>query len=503
MTLLDSPTVARHDETFADLGLPPSICKLLDRSGISAPFPIQAAVIPDVLAGLDVCGRAPTGSGKTLGFGLPLVSRLGDAARRRPVALVLAPTRELAEQISRELTPYARALGHQIAAVYGGVGYRAQRQALDQGVEMLVACPGRLEDLLQMGALRLDDVTTVVIDEADQMADMGFLPAVRRIVDATAADRQVLLFSATLDGPVAKLISDFQDRPATHEVGERGPDITSAHHLFWSGDRTQRTGVVADVVNATGSSVVFTRTRHGADRLAKQLGKLGVSAEAIHGGRSQSQRDRALESFKRGRTTALVATDVAARGVHVDAVACVIHFDPPADAATYLHRSGRTARAGASGIVVSLVDSSMTKDTKKLQRDVGLPIGISQPDLAELRALADRTSAASAPAAATPAVPAAASARTPKAHTSAPTRSAASRNATPSSDATGDALGTVKFFNSGKGYGFITPESGKDLFIHFSNIAVDGYKSLDEGQQVRFSVRPGKRGLEAFDVVPA
>ncbi|CAN5573377.1 hypothetical protein BH23ACT3_BH23ACT3_18430 [soil metagenome] len=494
MTLIDSPSDARADvpadHTFSDLGLPPSICNLLTKSGIAAPFPIQAAVIPDVIAGLDVCGRAPTGSGKTLGFGLPMVTRLADARRRRPVALVLAPTRELAEQLSRELTPYARALGHQVAAVYGGVGYRDQRKALDNGVELLVACPGRLEDLLSMGALALDEVTTVVIDEADQMADMGFLPAVRRLVDATSSTRQVLLFSATLDGPVAKLVRDFQNDPARHEVGARGPDITSARHLFWSVDRAERTNHVADIVKATGSSVVFTRTRHGADRLAKQLAKVGVAAEAIHGGRSQSQRDRALEAFKRGRTLALVATDVAARGVHVDDVSSVIHFDPPADSSTYLHRSGRTARAGATGIVVSLLDGSMKKDALKMQRDIGLDIRIAAPDHSELASISRSTPAPTRAAASTNAT------RAPERRpvTNAPTAPAVD-------DGSGDS-GTVKFFNSGKGYGFITRPEGGDLFVHFSNIAVDGFKSLDEGQPVRFQVRAGKRGPEAFAVVP-
>ena len=253
-------------------------------------------------------------------------------ARRAPVALILAPTRELAEQISRALSPYAAALGHKVATVYGGVGYGAQRKLLDQGAELVVACPGRLEDLMKMGALRLDQVTAVVIDEADQMADMGFLPAVRRIVGATAAQRQVLLFSATLEGPVAKLVSDFQDDPCLHEVGEKGPDITAAHHMFWLAERTDRPRHVADVAAALGSTLVFCRTRHGADRLAKQLDKFGTKAEAIHGGRSQAQRDRALEAFKRGKIGALIATDVAARGVHVDGIACVLHFDPPADA---------------------------------------------------------------------------------------------------------------------------------------------------------------------------
>jgi superfamily II DNA/RNA helicase len=370
--------------TFDGLGLSETVVRRLARGGITAPFPIQAAVIPDVLAGRDVCGRAPTGSGKTLAFGLPMVSTLTNARSKSPTALVLAPTRELADQIARELRPFAEDAGHDVATVYGGVGYGPQKQRLAKGAELVVACPGRLEDLLQMGAIRLDAVRTVVIDEADQMADMGFLPAVRRIVGLTPADRQVLLFSATLDGPVAKLISDFQRHPVTHEVGERGPDITAARHLFWEGNREERVEHVASVVTQLGSTVVFTRTRHGADRLAKQLGRVGVLAEPIHGGRSQPQRDRALAAFKAGKAHALIATDVAARGVHVDGVAAVVHFDPPADAATYIHRSGRTARAGATGVVVSLIDHTMRHDTRKLQRTIGLEETVTGPDVATL-----------------------------------------------------------------------------------------------------------------------
>ena len=367
MTMIDdAPRVV--SVPFAELGLPPRILQRLQSQGMSDSFPIQAAVIPDALAGRDVAGRAPTGSGKTLGFGLPLVARLTDAKPKRPVALVLAPTRELAEQIMGEIAPFAKAEGHAAVAIYGGVGYGPQKRALDQGVEVVVACPGRLEDLLQMRALDLRDIATVVIDEADQMADMGFLPAVRRIVEKTRSDRQVLLFSATLDGPVAKLVADFQRNPARHEVGPKGPDVHAAQHLFWTVSREERVNTTAEVINRLGSTIVFTRTRHGADRLAKQLGKIGVDAEPIHGGRSQGQRDRALASFKKGSASALIATDVAARGIHVNGVSAVVHFDPPAEDSTYLHRSGRTARAGATGTVVSLLEGSQKKDAMKLQK---------------------------------------------------------------------------------------------------------------------------------------
>jgi superfamily II DNA/RNA helicase len=514
MTIIDdAPRVTSPDAptdevtvAFRDLGLPDSIVHRLESQGKHNAFPIQAAVIPDALAGRDVAGRAPTGSGKTLGFGLPLVARLADARPKRPVALVLAPTRELAEQIMAELTPFAKAAGHDAASVYGGVGYGGQRKALDRGVELVVACPGRLEDLMQMRAIDLRDVATVVIDEADQMADMGFLPAVRRIVEKTSKDRQVLLFSATLDGPVAKLVADFQHNPVRHEVGPKGPDVHAAQHHFWVVDREQRVNTTADVIQRLGATIVFTRTRHGADRLAKQLGRNGVTAEPIHGGRSQGQRDRALASFKKGQASALIATDVAARGIHVDGVNAVVHYDPPAEDSTYLHRSGRTARAGAMGTVVSLLDQSQKKDAMKMQRG----IGISEPlTSARVKDLVIHAAPAVAKQAhtvdvdvehrqtriardATPArEPARARDAAPKADTSRPV---------PTGNAA-DAKGTVKFFNSGRGYGFITPDDGsKDLFVHFSVIVNDGFKTLDNGARVDYEVREGRNGQEAFDV---
>ncbi len=479
--------------TFADLGLPRELIDQLDRSGISAPFAIQAAVIPDTLAGRDVAGRAPTGSGKTLGFGLPVVAGLTKAKSKRPVALVLAPTRELAEQIMAELTPFTKAMRMYATSIYGGVGYGNQKNALNKGTELVVACPGRLEDLMQMGAIDLRDVATVVIDEADQMADMGFLPAVRRIVGQTRDDRQVLLFSATLDGPVAKLIKDFQHDPAFHEVGPKGPDIHAAHHVFWQMDRADRNQNTAGVIDRCGSTIVFTRTRHGADRLAKQLSKLGVSAQPIHGGRSQNQRDRALDAFKQGKADALIATDVAARGIHVNGVSAVIHYDPPADGATYHHRSGRTARAGATGIVVSFVEPGTSKDVKKLQRDVGIQVDVTDPDLDDLEAtiLLDgpsepvvdapvrRAPVDEAPAASTPA---------PRRETTGPVPD-------------GHELGTVKFFNASRGYGFIVRDTGgEELFVHFSNIETDGFKTLDEKARVSYEVGAGKKGDEARTV---
>ncbi len=371
--------------SFAQLGVPSFICDALARRGIEEPFEIQAATIADGLAGRDVCGRAPTGSGKTLAFGIPLVANtaaLGKSAPRRPVALVLAPTRELAEQITTELRGFSGSV--RVDAVYGGVGYGPQLSALKRGVDVLVACPGRLEDLIERRDVDLRDVRQVVLDEADRMADMGFMPSVRRLLDQTPSDRQTVLFSATLDGDIAKLTRDYQRDPVRHEVGEETPDIQAATHRFWKVERAGRNPVVAEVVNAAWPSIIFCRTRHGADRLAKQLGKLGFQAAPIHGGRSQSQRNRALDDFTRGRVHALVATDVAARGIHVDGVASVIHYDPPEDHKAYVHRSGRTARAGADGLVVSLITAEQLKETRKMQRVIGLDHPITEPIMGQL-----------------------------------------------------------------------------------------------------------------------
>ncbi len=358
--------------TFAELGLPEPLIATLQRRSITSPFPIQAMTIPDILAGRDVAGRAPTGSGKTLAFGLPALSRLGRGKSRRPRGLILSPTRELADQILAELQPLAKAAGRSMVAVYGGVSYGSQRSRLQQGVDLLVACPGRLEDLIDQGVVDLREVDLVVVDEADRMADMGFLPAVKRLLDMTSKDRQTILFSATLDGDVAVLTQRYQRDPVRHESEVQEDAASDVEHHFWKVDRTDRPAHAARVVNSAGPSIIFTRTRHGADRLAKQLGHSGVTAVALHGGRSQQQRNRALRDFTTGRVQALVATDVAARGIHVEGVASVVHFDPPEDEKAYVHRSGRTARAGASGIVVSLIDGSQIRTAQRLQRVLGI-----------------------------------------------------------------------------------------------------------------------------------
>ena len=366
--------------SFSALGVPAHIVARLEARSITAPFPIQTAAIPDALAGRDVCGRAPTGSGKTIAFGIALVANIKQGKSRRPTGLVLVPTRELAAQVTAELESLAGGNRHAAVALYGGVGYRPQIDRLRRGVDIVVACPGRLTDLVNQGHLRLDDVETVVIDEADRMADMGFLPEVRRLLDQVKPDRQTLLFSATLDGEVDVLVSRYQRDPVVHDVvtDEKGP---SNRHLFWHLDRADRVAVVADVIGAHSPAIVFCRTKHGADRLAKQLAKAGISAAAIHGDRSQAQRERALAAFTRGNVQALVATDVAARGIHVDDVATVIHFDLAATAKDYLHRSGRTGRGGASGIVVCLVDSDAAKAGRALQRELGYEPSRHRPDL--------------------------------------------------------------------------------------------------------------------------
>ena len=381
--------------TFAQLGVPDSIVRSLSRRGIEKPFEIQAATVADALAGRDVCGRAPTGSGKTLAFGIPLVVGVDRAQPKRPRALVLAPTRELAEQINTEIRTFAGSV--RSAVVYGGVGYGNQFRALNQGVEILVACPGRLEDLIQQRAVNLSDVNFVVLDEADRMADMGFMPAVRRLLDQTNEKRQTLLFSATLDGDIAKLTRDYQNDPVRHEVGEATPDITQASHVFWNVVKADRPGITAEAVSAVWPSIVFCRTKHGADRLAKQLARNEIRAAAIHGGRSQSQRTRALADFMGGRVHALVATDVAARGIHVDGVAAVVHYDPPEDHKAYVHRSGRTARAGKDGVVISLVQPEQRKDVRRLQRDIGIDEPVGTPDLDRIRELSPPAVAAPAP----------------------------------------------------------------------------------------------------------
>jgi superfamily II DNA/RNA helicase len=383
--MISSPPIGTSAR-FSDLGVPPKLVDALEKLGIASAFPIQVATLPDAIAGRDVCGKAPTGSGKTLAFGLALLSRLAleelpaKGAQRHPRALVLVPTRELAAQIEEVIAPLARALNLKVASIYGGVGYAKQYSTFRSGVDIVVACPGRLDDLLQQGTLSLAHVTHVVVDEADRMADMGFLPAVRKLIDQTSSARQTLLFSATLDGPVDRLIRDYQHNPVRHDVKLEKSEQAQVIHHFWRVDQIDRIVLTSEVISTVGPAVVFCRTKRGADRLAERLSRSGIKSAAIHGNRSQTQRERALADFRAGRLDALVATDIAARGIHVDAVPLVVHFDPPADVTDYVHRSGRTGRAGVDGTVVSLVGPEHHSVVAQIQRTLSLSGGITFPN---------------------------------------------------------------------------------------------------------------------------
>ena len=359
-------------ESFADFGLPSAVVDVLSRAGIERPTAIQASALPDALAGRDVLGRAQTGSGKTLAFGLPMLTRLAPDANRpvalAPRGLVLVPTRELAQQVADALIPAADALRLRVGVVVGGTSIGRQMDHLRRGVHVLVATPGRLIDLMERRAVRLDAVEIAVLDEADHMADLGFMPAVTRILDATPPNRQCLLFSATLDQAVSRLVTRYLAEPAIHAAGPTTASAESMDHQVFVVDHADKVAVAAEIAARPARTLFFVRTKHGADRLAKQLTRLGVDSAAIHGNLNQSQRTRALEEFTSGRSRVLTATDVAARGLHVDDLDLVVHFDPPADPKAYLHRSGRTARAGATGTVVSLVEPAQARDTAAMHR---------------------------------------------------------------------------------------------------------------------------------------
>jgi len=361
--------------SFLELGVPARLNDVLAATGIETPTPIQHATLPDALAGRDLLGRGRTGSGKTLAFLLPIVARLADGARPRggaPRALILAPTRELVGQIDAALRPLAEAAGLTSRTVFGGVGQGPQVTAIRRGVDIVVACPGRLEDLIEQGHCSLARVEITVLDEADHMADLGFLPAVRRILARTPAGGQRMLFSATLDRAIDSLVKQFLVRPVTHQADSaQSPVSTMTHHVLHV-ERGDRLPVLVDLTSAPGRTVVFTRTKHGAKALARQLTRSGVNAVELHGNLSQNARTRNLDDFHAGRAAALVATDIAARGIHVDDVALVIHADPPADPKAYLHRSGRTARAGNAGTVVTLMTSEQTREVRELTRLAGV-----------------------------------------------------------------------------------------------------------------------------------
>jgi len=356
--------------TFGQLGLPQALVTVLARRGVHQPFAIQSRTLPDALAGRDVLGRAQTGSGKTLAFGLPLLARLAAADRRRtpksPYALVVVPTRELARQVADALAPLGHAIDVKVTTVFGGAPMGRQIDTLARGVDVVVATPGRLLDLMDRGAVRLDRIDVTVLDEADHMADLGFMPAVTRILDATPSGGQRMLFSATLDRGVDKLVTRYLADPAVHAVASVESPVELMDHRVFVLPGDAKVAVAAEIAGRPARTLFFVRTKHGADRLAKQLTRSGVDAVAIHGNLNQNQRLRALDAFASGRHRVLVATDVAARGIHVDDVDLVVHFDPPNDHKDYLHRSGRTARAGASGTVVSLVEPQQARDVAKL-----------------------------------------------------------------------------------------------------------------------------------------
>jgi superfamily II DNA/RNA helicase len=355
--------------------MPAALLKTLTTQGVTTPFPIQAATLPNALAGRDLLGRGRTGSGKTLAFGLALLARTAGrrAQPKAPLALVLVPTRELAQQVAAALTPYATAVNLRLATVVGGLSITRQAGALRRGAEVLVASPGRLNDLVERGDCVLDNVRITVLDEADQMADMGFLPQITRLIQQVRPDGQRMLFSATLDRNVDVLVQRFLNDPVVHSVDpSAGAVTTMEHHVLHVQDETEKKAVTTRIAARDGRVILFLDTKRSADRLAKRLLAVGVRAAALHGGRSQPQRNRTLEQFKNGQVNALVATNVAARGIHIDDLDLVVNVDPPTDHKDYLHRGGRTARAGGSGSVVTLVLPAQKRDVTRLMSDAGI-----------------------------------------------------------------------------------------------------------------------------------
>ena len=358
--------------TFADLGVSPDLTAALDARGITSPFAVQELTIADALAGRDVCGKAKTGSGKTLAFGLPVLEKVKTAEPRKPRALILVPTRELATQVRDELAPIGEVRNVTVTAIYGGAKMETQVAELEKGVEVVVATPGRMIDMIERKEIFLEDVMQVVIDEADRMADMGFLPQVEWILRHIPGQHQTLLFSATLDGVVDTLIKRYQTDPAMHEVISEQVTVEQMKHRFLHVHDMDKVKVAAAIIRNSNRTIVFVRTKRAADRVAENLLKEGVEAASIHGDLRQSQREKALKDFSDGKLKALVATDVAARGIHVDEVDVVVHYDPPEDSKAYLHRSGRTARAGANGVVATLVLWNEELEVKRLLKRLKL-----------------------------------------------------------------------------------------------------------------------------------
>ncbi|HEY9475599.1 MAG TPA: DEAD/DEAH box helicase, partial [Mycobacteriales bacterium] len=366
-------------DSLAEAGLPAALVTALGGRGITELFPIQAATLPDALAAEHVLGRARTGSGKTLGFGLPMLTRLaGDQRRARPTrphGLVIVPTRELAQQVADALSPLAAALRLRLTTVYGGTSLSRQITALRRGVDIVVATPGRLTDLIDRGTCSLDEVAVTVLDEADHMCDLGFLPAVRALLAQVPADGQRMLFSATLDNDVQAIVREYLPEPVLVALDDpESTEMAVTHHLFEAEDPKAKLDLVTALASGLGRTLLFSRTKHGADRLARQLTDAGILAGALHGGLAQNARTRQLRAFAEGSRRVLVATDVAARGIHVDHIELVVHVDPPADSKTYLHRSGRTARAGAEGTVVVVTLRDQRQPVERMLRAAGIDV---------------------------------------------------------------------------------------------------------------------------------
>nr|WP_232827415.1 DEAD/DEAH box helicase [Jiangella endophytica] len=402
------PAAVADDRSFADLGVPATIVAALAADGVTRPFPIQAATLPDTLAGHDVLGRGQTGSGKTIAFSVPTVARLvaSRAGRqaRLPRALVLVPTRELANQVAATMAPLAAATGLRIATVFGGVGQGPQVKALRNGVDVLIACPGRLEDLIAQRHCDLGAVEITVLDEADHMADLGFLPAVRRLLDTTPRGGQRLMFSATLDNGVDTLVRRYLTDPVLHSTAPAVAHVSTMDHHVMAVETADKGQVVRELASGQGRTLLFARTKHGAKKLAKALTAAGIPAVDLHGNLSQGARQRNLAAFSAGTSRVLVATDIAARGIHVDDVGLVVHVDPPAEHKAYLHRSGRTARAGAGGTVVTVMTHDQAGDVRALTRQAGITPTITRvapghPAIAELTGPAAPLVAPPAPAA--------------------------------------------------------------------------------------------------------
>ena len=384
-------TIQHAATTFERLGVDPRLAKELKDQGILAPFPVQALTIPDGIAGRDVCGKAKTGSGKTLAFGIPLLMRVDKSMAGSPAGLVLVPTRELAQQVHEVLLPLAESVERRTVAVYGGADVESQTKRLKKGCDVVIATPGRLIDLIDRGDVSVARVEAVVIDEADRMGDMGFLPQVDWILRRIETVHQTMLFSATLDGDVNRLVKRHLNDPVLHHVESPTTTVESMEHRFLQVHEMDKVKVAAAIARNAGKALLFVRTKRGADKLVMQLRKEGLRASAIHGDLRQAVREKALDDFSKGKLPALVATDVAARGLDIEDVDVVVHFDPPEDHKAYLHRSGRTARAGDSGVVATLVLWNQVPEVERIQKRLALSLPIvevfsNNPHLADLAA---------------------------------------------------------------------------------------------------------------------